>query len=74
MMRWMLVLLLAAAPGQAAAADKESAVERGLNKAGKAIERGAKATGRAVERGANAVQKGAAKVHKKVDDKVRPQK
>ena len=72
MMRRMLVLLLAVAPGVGAAADKDTAVERGLQKAGKAIERGAKATGRAVERGAKAVQKGAAKVHKKVDDKVRP--
>jgi hypothetical protein len=71
MRRWMLVLLLALAPGHAAA-DKDSAVEKGLQKAGKAIERGAKAAGHAVDRGAKAVQKGAEKVHKKVDEKVRP--
>ncbi len=67
MMRWML-LLVVALPAQAA----DNAVERGLDKAGKAIERGAKAAGRAVDRGAKTVQKGAAGVHKKVDEKVRP--
>lgn len=66
----MLAALLVAIPGQA----QDSAIERGLNKAGKAIERGAKATGRAVERAGRAVQKGGAKVHKKVDDAVRPKK
>ena len=70
MMRWMLVVLLAALPAQA----EDNAVERGLKSAGKAIERGAKATGRAVERAGRAVQKGGAKVHKKVDDAVRPKK
>ena len=72
MKRWMLILLLVLVPGQAAA-DKDSAVEKGLQKAGKAVERGAKAAGRAVDRGAQAVQKGAEKVHKKIDEKVRPQ-
>ena len=67
---WMLAMLVVAATGQAA----DSAVERGLQKAGKAIERGAKATGRAVDRGATATQKGAKKVHKKVDERVRPEK
>lgn len=69
MMRWMLVVLFAAFPAQA----EDNAVERGLKKAGKAVERGVKAAGRAVDRGAQSVQKGAEKVHKKVDEKVRPQ-
>ncbi|MGH8706613.1 MAG: hypothetical protein ACREVD_00935 [Burkholderiales bacterium] len=67
---WMLALLAAVLPAQAA----DNAVERALNKAGKAIERGAKAAGRGVDRGARATQKGAAKVHKKVDERVRPEK
>jgi hypothetical protein len=66
----MLAALFVAIPGHA----QDSAIERGLDKAGKAIERGAKATGRAVERAGRAVQKGGAKVHKKVDDAVRPKK
>jgi len=68
MRRWVFVLLFAALPGQAA----DNPVERGLQTAGKAVERGAKAAGRAVDRGATAVQKGAAKVHKKVEEKVTP--
>ena len=68
MTRWMLVLLFAAFPAQA----EDNAVERGLKKAGKAVERGVKAAGRAVDRGAQSVQKGAEKVHRKVDEKVRP--
>jgi hypothetical protein len=67
-----LLFALALAAGAVQAAD--SAIERGLNQAGKAIERGAKASGRAVERAGRAVQKGGAKVHKKVDDAVRPKK
>ena len=69
MTKWILFLALAALPARAA----DTAVERGLDKAGKAIERGAKTAGRAADRGAKAVQKGAAKVHRKIDDKVRPQ-
>jgi hypothetical protein len=69
MIRWMLVLLFAALPAHA----EDNAVERGLKRAGKAVERGVKAAGHAVDRGAKAVQKGAEKVHKKVDEKVRPQ-
>jgi hypothetical protein len=65
---WTLVLMLAAAAGHAA----DNAVERGLQKAGKAMDRAAKATGRAVERAANATQKGAAKAHRKIDERVRP--
>jgi hypothetical protein len=65
----MLILLLASLPAHA----EDNALERGLKKAGKAIERGAKSAGRAVDRGAQAVQKGAEKVHKRVDEKVRPQ-
>lgn len=65
---WILGLLLAA--GSLHAAD--SAVERGLQKAGKAVEKGIKSAGHAVDRGAKAVQKGAARVHRKVDEKVRP--
>jgi hypothetical protein len=68
MMRYGLILLLAALPAQA----EEGAVERGLKKAGKAAERGIKAAGRAADRGAQAVQKGAEKAHKKIDEKVRP--
>jgi hypothetical protein len=66
----MLAMLVVTATGQAA----DSAVERGLQNAGKAIERGAKAAGRAVDRAATATQKGAKKVHKKVDERVRPGK
>jgi hypothetical protein len=66
----MLVLLVTALPAQAA----DNAVERGLNKAGKAVERGAKVAGKAVDRAAQGVQKGAATVHRKVDEKVRPAK
>lgn len=69
MMRILLILLLAALPAQA----QDNAVERGLKKAGKAAEHGIKSAGRAVDRGAKAVQKGAEKVHKKIDEKVRPQ-
>ena len=65
---WALGFLLAA--GFVHAAD--NAVERGLQKAGKAVEKGIKGAGHAVDRGAKAVQKGAARVHKKVDEKVRP--
>jgi len=53
---------------------EENAVERGLDKAGRAIERGAKATGRAVERGGRAVQDTGEKVEKKVDKAVAPKK
>lgn len=67
---WMLAMLVVTAAGQAA----DNAVERGLQQAGKAIERGAKAAGRAVDRAATATQKGAKKVHKKVDERVRPEK
>ena len=69
MMRILLILLLAALPAQA----QDNAGERGLKKAGKAAEHGIKSAGRAVDRGAKAVQKGAEKVHKKIDEKVRPQ-
>lgn len=68
MARWILLLLLAAGPGHAA----DNAVERGLKKAGKAVERGAKSAGRAVERAAAATQKGAARAHKKIEEKVAP--
>ena len=70
MKQWivMLGLAVAAAPLHA----QDSAVERGLKKAGKAVEHGAKTAGRAVDRAAQSVQKGAEKVHKKVDEKVRP--
>lgn len=68
MMRWLLILLLAALPARA----EDNAVERGLKKAGKAAEHGIKTAGRAVDRGAKAVQKGAEKVHRKIDEKIRP--
>lgn len=64
----LVIMAMVAFPAHAA----DNAVERGLQKAGKAAERGAKAAGRAVQRGATAVQKGAAKVHKKVEEKVTP--
>ena len=64
----LVIMALAGLPCHAA----DNAVERGLQTAGKAVERGAKAAGRAVDRGATAVQKGAAKVHKKVEEKVTP--
>ena len=70
MRRWILALLAAALPAQAA----DNPVERGLNTAGKAIERGAKAAGRGVERGGNAVVRTLEKGHKAVDGKVRPEK
>ena len=63
-----LVLLASSLPAVA----EENAVERGLDKAGRAIDRGAKATGRAVERGGRAIQGTGAKVEKKVDRKVEP--
>ena len=66
----VLALLVLAVPAMAA----DNAVERGLQKAGKAIEGGVKATGRALDRAANAVSKGGEKVHDKVDEKVRPKK
>jgi hypothetical protein len=43
-----------------------------MPRTGKAVEKGIKSAGHAVDRGAKAVQKGAARVHKKVDEKVRP--
>lgn len=64
----LVIMAMVALPGYAA----DNAVERGLQTAGKAVERGAKAAGRAVHRGATAVQKGAAKVHKKIEEKVTP--
>jgi hypothetical protein len=67
---WILSLLAAALPAHAA----DNPVERGLNTAGKAIERGAKAAGRGVEKGGNAVIRGVEKGHRKVDEKVRPEK
>lgn len=67
---WLLAMLVAALPVQAA----DNAVERGLNRAGKAIERGAKAAGRGVERGGKAVIRTLEKGHEKVDEKVRPEK
>jgi len=67
---WILVLLVAALPVQAA----DNAVERGLGKAGKAIERGAKAAGRGVDRAATTVNRALEKGHKKVDERVRPEK
>jgi len=72
LLRMLLGAALAAALPAAAAED--NAVERGLNKAGRAIERGAKATGRAVERGGRAVQDTGGKVEKKVDKAVTPKK
>ncbi|MDA1118019.1 MAG: hypothetical protein O2979_08425 [Proteobacteria bacterium] len=76
MRRWIFCLLVAAVPAHAADKSEDNLVdnpvERGLQKAGKAVERGAKAAGRAVDRGATAVQKGAAKVHKKIEEKITP--
>lgn len=69
-----LVLLLAAGPAPAEEKAPDNALERGLQRAGKAIERGIKAGGRGVDRGARAVSKGAENVHDKVDEKVRPKK
>lgn len=71
-MRTLLLagILAALTPAHA----EKSALERGLDKTGKAIERGAQSTGRALDRAGNSVAKGAEKVHKKVDDKVRPKK
>lgn len=80
------ILLLAVLPGYAEESAIERAarktgelLERGakkvspaLDKAGKSVEQGAKAAGRAVDRGATAVQKGAAKVHRKIEEKVMP--
>jgi hypothetical protein len=70
MKHWILGFLLAAGSPYAA----DNAVERGLQQAGKSVEKGIKRAGRAVDRGAKAVQKGAARVHKKVDEKVRPKR
>jgi len=67
---WLLALTLVATAAQGA----DNAVESGLQKAGKAAQRGAKAAGRAIEGAANATQKGAEKVHDKIDERVRPQK
>lgn len=53
---------------------EESAIERALQKAGKAMDRGAKSAGRALDRTGNNIAKGAEKVHGKVDEKVRPEK
>jgi hypothetical protein len=64
------VLLMAAATALA----EDNALERPLQRAGKAIERGAKSAGRALDRTGNNVAKGAQKVHDKIDDKVRPKK
>ena len=71
-MRTLLLIGMLAALGSAQA--EKSALERGLDKTGQAIERGAQSTGRALDRAGNSVAKGAEKVHKKVDDKVRPKK
>lgn len=64
----LLALLMTALTAHA----EESALERSLQKAGKAIDRGAKSAGRALDRTGNNVAKGAEKVHDKVDEKVRP--
>jgi len=70
---WLVVLALAG-PAQSADKAPDNALERGLQRAGKAIERGIKAGARGVDRGARAVSKGAETVHDKVDEKVRPKK
>ena len=67
-----VVLALVAAAGVAHAED--NAIERGLQKAGKAMDRGAKTAGRALDRTGNNIAKGAEKVHDKVDEKVRPER
>jgi hypothetical protein len=69
-MRGLLVALaLSALPAHAA----DNAVERGLDKTGKAIERGVRAAGRGVDHAASAVNRTAKKGHDKVDERVRPQ-
>ena len=70
-MRAVLLALVAAA-GVAHAED--NALERALQKAGKAMDRGAKSAGRALDRTGNNIAKGAEKVHDKVDEKVRPER
>jgi len=70
-MRYAVLALLMTA---LTALAEESALERSLQKAGKAIDRGAKSAGRALDRTGNRVAKGAEKVHDKVDEKVRPKK
>ncbi|HEX5091628.1 MAG TPA: hypothetical protein VFV84_02955 [Burkholderiales bacterium] len=70
-MRLVLAVLLMVA---ATALAEDNAVERSLQKTGKAIEHGAKSAGRALDRTGNNVAKGAEKVHDKIDDKVRPKK
>ena len=70
MNRWILMLLLASAPGYAG----DNIAERGAKKAGnlldrsgKAIERGAKRTAKAAERPRAATQKFLEKSGKKID-------
>jgi hypothetical protein len=67
-----VVLALVAAVSVAHAED--NAIERALQKAGKAMDRGAKTAGRALDRTGNNIAKGAEKVHDKVDEKVRPER
>ena len=71
-MKSVFLAVLVAAAGIAYAED--NAVERALQKAGKAMERGAKSAGRALDRTGNDIAKGAEKVHDKVDDKLRPER
>jgi len=67
----LLALLVVTA---AVAYAEDNAVERALQKAGKAMERGAKSAGRALDRTGNNIAKSAEKVHDKVDDKLRPER
>jgi len=66
------LLALVAAAGVAYAED--NALERALQKAGKAMDRGAKSAGRALDRTGNNIAKSAEKVHDKVEEKVRPER
>jgi hypothetical protein len=70
-MRYALLALLMTA---LTALAEENALERSLQKSGKAIDRGAKSAGRALDRTGNNVARGAEKVHDKIDEKVRPKK